>query len=62
MDYESIPFGIKLSAFFAVIVLLTYAAAAIAPHSSEPSGETPRSRSEPQPALALSASVMNESA
>ena len=35
MEHESMPFGIKLSAFFATIFILTYAVAAIAPESSE---------------------------
>jgi hypothetical protein len=38
LDSESTPFGIKLSAFFAVIVVLTYAVAAVAPESSEDAG------------------------
>ena len=40
MDSESIPFGIKLSAFIAVILILTYAVAAIAPEPSEEPGIT----------------------
>lgn len=35
MDHESMPFGIKLSAFLAAIAILTFAVAAIAPQSSE---------------------------
>jgi hypothetical protein len=35
MDYESTPFGMKLSAFVAAIFILTYAVAAIAPEPSE---------------------------
>jgi len=35
MDYESMPFGIKLSAFVGVILVLTYAVAAVAPQSDE---------------------------
>jgi len=37
MDYESMPFGIKLSAFLGVIVVLTYAVAAVALASDEDS-------------------------
>jgi hypothetical protein len=35
MDCESLPFGIKLSAFLGAIVVLTYVVAAIAPQSSD---------------------------
>jgi hypothetical protein len=35
MDYENMPFGIKLSAFVSAILILTYAVAAIAPQSGE---------------------------
>jgi hypothetical protein len=35
VDYENLPFGIKLSAFCAAILVLTYAVAAVAPESSE---------------------------
>jgi hypothetical protein len=35
MDHDSMPFGIKLSAFLAAIAVLTFAVAAIAPESSE---------------------------
>jgi len=38
MDYESMPFGMKLSAFFAAIVVLTYAVAAVAPQADEDAG------------------------
>jgi hypothetical protein len=38
MDYESMPFGIKLSAFLGAILILTYAVAAIAPQSDEDAG------------------------
>ena len=38
MDYESMPFGIKLSAFFVAIVVLTYAVAAAAPQADEDVG------------------------
>jgi hypothetical protein len=38
MDYESMPFGMKLSAFFAAIVALTYAVAATAPQTDEDAG------------------------
>ena len=40
LNNESIPFGIKLSAFLGVILMLTYAVAAIAPASSEGSSVT----------------------
>jgi len=40
LNNESIPFGIKLSAFLGVILMLTYAVAAIAPASSEDSSVT----------------------
>ena len=35
MDYESMPFGIKLSVCLSAILILTYAVAAIAPQSDE---------------------------
>ncbi len=35
MDYENMPFGIKLSAFLSAILILTYAVAASAPQSDE---------------------------
>ena len=38
LDSESTPFGIKLSAFLAVIVVLTYAVAAAAPQAHEDAG------------------------
>jgi hypothetical protein len=38
MDYESIPFGIKMSVFVSAILILTYAVAAIAPQSDEDAG------------------------
>jgi len=38
MDYESMPFGIKLSAFVGVILVLTYAVAAVAPQADEDAG------------------------
>jgi len=38
MDYDSMPFGIKLSAFLVAIAIATYAVAAIAPESSEDAG------------------------
>jgi hypothetical protein len=38
MDYESIPFGIKMSVFLGAILILTYAVTAIAPQSDEDAG------------------------
>ncbi len=38
LDSESTPFGIKLSAFFGVILVLTYAVAAVAPQADEDTG------------------------
>lgn len=38
MNGQSIRFGIKLSAFLATILVLSYAVAAIAPRSSEDPG------------------------
>jgi len=40
MEHQRMPFGIKLSAFLAAILVLTYAVVAIAPEPSDEPGTT----------------------